>query len=143
MINVDKLRQIIDKLHELQRVCKKLEKGEMPTGSYKSTGLVFITEQGELIADYVVNASKMFHGLLPSKTKQLAFEYAKTNCINYPHSWDANSCAGLDWFSGFTKRHNNLFTKKTEATSLARTASFNSTNVNLFFDNWPKCLTNI
>ena len=92
----------------LQRFCKRLEKGEMPTVGYKSTGLVFIKDQQKLLADYVVNAANMFHGLSPRIIKQLAFEYAKPNCINYPHSWDTNACAGPDWFRGFMKKHDDL-----------------------------------
>ena len=109
----------------LQRFCKGLEKGEMPTVGYKSTGLVFTKEQEKLLADYVVNVAKMFHGLSPRIIKQLAFKYAKTNCINCSHSLDANACAGPDWFSGFIKkRHDDLSIRKPEATSLARTTSF-------------------
>ena len=49
----------------LQRFCKRLEEGEMPTVGYKSTGLVFTKDQQKLLADYVVNAANMFHGLSP------------------------------------------------------------------------------
>ena len=57
-------------------------------------------------------------GIFKSKHR-LAFEYAETNCVNYPHSWDGNACATANWFSGFIKRHNDLSVRKPEASSLA------------------------
>lgn len=52
-----------------------------------------------------------------------------------PASWQTNKIAGEDWFAAYMKRHRELSIRKPEATSLARTSSFNKTNVAAFFAN--------
>ena len=102
---------------------------------YKSIRAVFTQAQEKLLVNYVVEASKMFHGLSPRAVRQLAFNYATTNKIKCPSNWEENQSAGADWFSAFMKRNQHLSLRKPESTSLARATSFNPTNVDNFFEN--------
>ena len=77
----------------------------------------------------------MFHGLSPRAVRQLAFNFAITNKIKYPSSWEENQSAGADWFSAFMKRNQHLSLRKPKSTSLARAISSNPTNVDNFSEN--------
>ena len=47
--------------------------------------------------------------------------------------WRENSCAWVDWFTRFMKRHYELSLHAPELTNLARATCFDSENVKLFF----------
>ena len=102
---------------------------------YKSIRAVFTQAKENLLVNYFVEASKIFHGLSPRAVRQLAFNYAITNKIKCPLNSEENQSAGADWFSAFMKRNQHLSPRKPESTSLARATSFNPTNVNNFFEN--------
>ena len=104
------------------------------------TRQVFKTEDEKLFVDYILECSKMFHGLSVKATRKLAYEYAKRNNRAYPNSWDTNCIAGYDWFRGLMMRHKQLSIRMPEATSMARAIAFNQTNVNNFFDNYESIL---
>ena len=52
-----------------------------------------------------------------------------------PNEWVISESAGEFWLRGFRKRHHSLRLCKSEATSLARTISFNKAKINTFFEN--------
>ena len=95
---------------------------------------VFTAEQEESLEEYLLTSSKMFHGLTPQKTRQLAFQMALINGLKMPETWESNHMAGEAWLSGFLSRHPNLAIRTPEATSLARAAAFNKPNIAKFFD---------
>jgi len=112
-------------------------------------------EEGQLVT-YLTDASKMFFGLSASakETRKLAYEFAVDLGKSVTENWKISVSAGADWFSGFMKRHKDLLSVRTpEATSLSRMTSFNSTKVNLFYDNLedlygrfhfePQCIWNV
>ncbi|GFO27444.1 transposase [Plakobranchus ocellatus] len=127
----------------LARYVDDRRKTENPDMCYKKsrvTKQVFSEEEEQLLADYVIKSSRMFHGLSISATGKLALEYAKRNSKPYPESWDKNGEAGIDWFYGPMKRHPRLSVRMPEATSLARACAFNRYNVNTFFNNYETIL---
>lgn len=130
----------------LHRYIKKKEKYEsddstlMPHVGYRSVKRVFSDEQEKIIAEYVINASDIFHGLCPKDIRKLAYELATMNNISIPSTWVDNQTAGPDWFSAFMKRNPQLSIRSPQPTSLARATSFNRTNVNAFFDNLAKVM---
>ena len=96
---------------------------------------ILTDDEESLLADYLLTASKLHHGLSPKEARLLAFGFATANLKNVPPSWVINQRAGGDWFSAFMKRHGSLSVRAPEATSLSRATSFNRSNVSAFFDN--------
>lgn len=76
----------------------------------------------------------MSHGLTPSQTRELAFNFAVANKIAVPPNWTENEKASEDWFSAFMKRNVTLSIRAPEATSQARTSGFNAPVVAQFFN---------
>jgi hypothetical protein len=92
------------------------------------------------VAAYALKCSHIGFGITPRCLRILAYQVAPRNKITYPPSWDEKQCAGKDWYCGFMKRSAFLSLRTPLSCSLARAASFNMTNVNLFFDNLQKLL---
>ena len=67
----------------------------------------------------------------------LTFAYgcATSNKLKTPQSWEQTQSAGNDWLQKFMKRNPQLSLRKPEATSLARTTSFNKQTWDEFFSN--------
>ena len=95
---------------------------------------VFTAEQEESLEEYLLTSSKLFHGLTPQKTRQLAFQIALICGLKIPDTWESNHIAGEVWLSGFLARHPNLAIRSPEANSLARAAVFNKPKIAPFFD---------
>ena len=89
----------------LQRFCSRLKTNGVSEVGYKSIRAVFTQAQEKLLVNYVVEASKMFHGLSPRAVRRLTFNYAITNKIKCPSNWEENQSADADWFSAFMKRN--------------------------------------
>ena len=63
---------------------------------------------------------------------QLAFNYAVSKNIKHTISWESNWCADANWFHPFLKKNERLSLRKAEATSLARSSSFNKKMLSSF-----------
>ncbi|ESO01977.1 hypothetical protein HELRODRAFT_161189 [Helobdella robusta] len=94
-----------------------------------NTRQVFNLEQEEMLAKYLLQASKMNYGLSTKTTRQFAYDMAVANNITCPSSWSMKKTAGIDWLQGFMKRRPELSLRAAEATSLARATAFNKYNV--------------
>lgn len=90
--------------------------------------------QESFLENYIQRSSEIMYGLTPIQVRQLAYQCAKKYNIKCPPSWAGKEVAGVDWFTGFLKRHPDLSVRQPEATSLARMTSFNKTNTDLFFN---------
>lgn len=84
-----------------------------------------------ILEEYLLTSQKMFYGLTAKKCRELAYQYAEKNNLDFPQSWKESNQAGEDWFQGYMKRHPNLSIRKPEVTSLASMTAFNRTTVNL------------
>jgi hypothetical protein len=93
-----------------------------------------------ILVQYLHRAADIYYGLSPVDVRKLAFQFATKMNLEMPQTWIERSLAGPDWFSSFLKRHNTLSIRKPEATSLARTSSFNKHNCDTFFDNYESLL---
>ncbi|XP_011870541.1 PREDICTED: uncharacterized protein LOC105563512 [Vollenhovia emeryi] len=135
-------------LRTLERYCAKARKNSEVAGKPISTEVVqelqpgylkirrvFDAEKENLLVAYVMKAADIYYGLSPKEIRKLAFQYAQVANIKMPESWSDKKMAGADWFTSFLKRHSTLSIRTPEATSLARTSSFNPTNVEKFFYN--------
>jgi hypothetical protein len=101
---------------------------------------VFNKEDETVLADYLHRSADIYFGLSPIDVRKLAYLVATKLNLQIPTSWTEKLAAGPDWFASFLKRHPTLAIRKPEATSLARTSSFNIHNSNLFFDNYQRVL---
>ena len=101
---------------------------------------VFNEEDETVLADYLHRSADIYFGLSPIDVRKLAYLVATKLNLKIPTSWTEKLAAGPDWFASFLKRHPTLAIRKPEATSLARTSSFNIHNSNLFFDNYQRVL---
>lgn len=81
-------------------------------------------EDEQLLADYMRDRAKVFHGLTREKARILSFEYVRRSEIPCPASWERDGKAGVEWFAAFMKRAR-LGLRTAEATSLARATGFN------------------
>ncbi|XP_072401074.1 uncharacterized protein [Diabrotica undecimpunctata] len=102
---------------------------------YHCVRRVIDIDQEKSIAGYIIKAAHIFYGLPPKEIRKLAFQLAVKYSLNMADTWRQNAMAGEDWFSGFMKRNPELSIRCAQATSLSRAASFNVTNVKLFYDN--------
>lgn len=96
------------------------------------TDKVFTEEQEEELATYLDKAARLHYGLSKNAARSLAYEYANVNKIKCPEKWKEEKTAGKEWIRGFFKRFPRLSIRKPEATSLARSTSFNKANVKTF-----------
>lgn len=85
--------------------------------------------------DYILKSSRMFFGLSTRDIRDLAFGFGRKMEISMPQSWFEKHTAGIDWFTGFMKRHPNLSLRKPQASSLARAMCFNRPSVEAFYRN--------
>jgi len=100
---------------------------------------IFSDEEENELKKYLTISSNICYGLTYIQTRTLAYEFAKKLNKKYPVRWDQKRCAGIDWLSGFMKRHP-LSLRKPENTSVARATAFNKENVQTFFKNYSKVL---
>ena len=106
----------------------------MRTG-YFNVQYVFAIDEEHLLVEYVQRAAALYYGLGTMEMRRLAYDYAKKLEKKMPTSWVSNKKAGVDWLTGFLKRHGNIALRTPEATSLRRAMNFNRANVALFNDN--------
>ena len=74
----------------LQQFCTRLKTNGVSEVGYKSIRAVFTQAQEKLLVNYVVEASKIIHGLSPRAVRQLAFNYVIKNEIKCPSNWEEN-----------------------------------------------------
>ena len=88
--------------------------------------------------DYIVKASKLYHGLSKHDVKKLAYEFGIARDLSIPANWIKNKSAGEDWLKGFRKRYKDISLRHPEATSLAQASAFNKHNAEVFFQIYNK-----
>ena len=96
---------------------------------------IFSDDEETMLADYLLHASKLHHGLSVKAARVLAYDFGIANNKDVPGNWIVDQKAGADWFFGFMKRHPTLSLRAPEATSLSRSTSFNRVTVAKYFDN--------
>lgn len=110
------------------------------TPNYANKKVFSETEETEL-TEYLLSASKLCFGLTTKLVRELALQYANANGISVPKPWNDNQMAGYEWLIGFLRRQPRLSIRKPEATSMNRATNFNQRNVQQFYDNLEKVLT--
>ena len=66
------------------------------------------------MADHIIKASKMFHGLSREQTKQLVYKFAIQKNKDVAANWNTMKMTGEDWLKGFCKRNNKLSWRQAE-----------------------------
>ncbi|KAE8744011.1 hypothetical protein FOCC_FOCC009377, partial [Frankliniella occidentalis] len=128
----------------LQRYVKSTE-GQEDLQSAKLTPnydskRIFSREQEKEFSDYLILCAKMGFGLDSVQVRQLAYQMATRNKIEYPKNWDKEEIAGKEWLFGFRKRNPTLSMRKPEACSKSRASSFTPENMAVFFGNLKKVI---
>jgi hypothetical protein len=77
-------------LMTLQKFCKRLEAGS-DVKCY----------------EYILAASKLYHGLTMKDVRNLAYQYAIKNIVIIPAGWCDEQHASSDWLSSFLERKTN------------------------------------
>lgn len=113
---------------------------EIPTRNVPNK--VFSEKQESELEEYLMEASRMNHGLTTVDTRKLAFQYASALDLNIPNNWVEKQQAGHDWLYGFMQRHRRLSIRAPEPTSLSRATSFNRVNVETFYQKLEAVLAN-
>lgn len=96
---------------------------------------IFSNADELMLQDYIIQASRLHHGLASKTIRKLSYEFAVANSWCIPDSWTKNQLAGEDWLWHFRQRHQNHSLRQSEATSLSRATSFNRHNISIFFKN--------
>lgn len=120
----------------LQRYVKKFKENQGKVEfkpNYKSR-TIFTEEMEAKLQKYLITASRMNYGLTLRDARELAYELARANEMNYPANWERDGMAGKEWMYLFMRRHP-LSLRKPEGCSVARNMAFNKENVNQFFSN--------
>ncbi|KAF2891391.1 hypothetical protein ILUMI_14782 [Ignelater luminosus] len=91
---------------------------------------VFTKEQEEILAAYLLKASKIHYGLTTINTRKLAYQYAVRLQLNCSQQWNTREMTGRDWLLGFRDRHPTLLLRCPEATSLGRASGFHKFTFN-------------
>lgn len=102
---------------------------------------IFTEEEEVSLVNYLKVASRLHYGLTKRDTRILAYQFARENKQSITEKWNNEGIAGKEWLRGFLQRHKTLSLRKPEATSLARSTSFNKKNVGDFFTNLKACLS--
>lgn len=116
----------------------KTQTGTLANASfgYSTPRKVFEEHMEQILVDYAILASQIYHGLTIYELRKLAFNFAVSNKVDMPKTWKEKEIAGQDWGLAFMKRHKAVLSLRTpEATSLQRMACFNEINVQHFYDN--------
>lgn len=93
---------------------------------------VFTDELEGMLVEHIKTMESRLFGLTKTDLRLLAFQLAERNNLNHPFNKETG-LAGLDWVSGFLKRHSELSLRSPEATSAARAMGFNRAVVSSFF----------
>ena len=101
---------------------------------------IFSDAEETMLADYLLQASKLHYGLSVNAARLLAFDFGFGIKKDVPANWILQEKAGADWFFGFMNRHPTLSLRAPEATSLSRFTSFNRVTVTKYFDNLEEVL---
>lgn len=116
---------------------KKIRKGSSKDVVFKKCPVekkcVFTDEMENMLVDHIKTMESRLFGLTKTDLRRLAFQLAERNNLSHPFNKEIG-LAGLDWVSGFLKRHSELSLRSPEATSAARAMGFNRTVVSKFFD---------
>jgi hypothetical protein len=99
---------------------------------------VFTPEQEIELSEHAVALDHRLYGLTREAMCILAFEFAERNSIEHPFR---GGKAGDEWIVNFMKRNPQLSFRTPEPTSIARASAFNRTQVNRFYDNLWKILS--
>lgn len=91
----------------------------------KHSQAIFSIEWKAEIVKYLLVCSLMVHGLTPTQTKELAYQFAVKNSVQAPEKWKEEKKAGREWFTAFLKRNSCLSIRSPEATSQGRSSGFN------------------
>ncbi|XP_038221604.1 uncharacterized protein LOC119839407 [Zerene cesonia] len=121
---------------------KALNRGEEVTmipklGNFTKT---FSAEYEQVLVDHVKDLSNRCMPLTKIEFLKLAFDLAER--MNIPHRFNKEKgSAGKHFYYNFMNRHTDISLRAPESTSMMRAVGFNKPQVDLFYDNVEKLMT--
>ena len=115
------------------------DKNKLIMGSKKGMGQNSILPSAleESLVSHILRMEESLFGLTYCDVRKIALELAERNGIKHNFN-QATRMAGYYWLYGFLRRHPMISLRQPENTSIARSRSFNKTNVDCFFELYKK-----
>ncbi|XP_062558828.1 uncharacterized protein LOC134223657 [Armigeres subalbatus] len=109
------------------------EKSSLLRPEHENFNQVFTKEQEANLAEYVIRVINLLYGISYRNLRKIAFQYAKTNKITYPHKWNCEQMTGMGWVVGFLKRNPQIAEQTPKGCDISKNATFDLSHIEVSY----------